>query len=344
MNKKVRSILISIIVLSVAVSLVLILKINSRLPENPPDHAGNTAGNLYNRGLFVQDDTYIYFANLWDNYRLYRMDSSLEHVELLSKDSVEYLNLDASSEFLYYSRINYRQNTQGSSVFDMSSTGIYRFRLKTDALTRLYPDLCGMVLLAGNQLFYQIHGTDGSYDLYSRPVNKEKADAELITTDYIAPACYYGGRLYYSGVTKDHCLYTYQPENGAFSRSADIDCYLPMVTDTGVYFLSQKHNYALFHLPNTSDTATLITNNRLSSYNLSTDGRTLFYQVDDGKNNRLCRYNISSQTETTLMEGDYKNLNTVFHYLFFTDFAETVCYCYDISTDTISVFAPEAAD
>lgn len=340
MNKKVKSILITIIVLSAAVSLVLILKISSRLPENPPDHAGNAAGNLYNRGLFVQDDTYIYFANLWDNYRLYRMDSSLEHVELISKDSVEYLNLDASSDFLYYSRINYRQNTQGSSAFDISSTGIYRYNLKTDSLTRLYPDLCGMVLLAGNQLFYQIHGADGSYDLYGLPVNRNKADAALITTDYIAPGCYYGGQLYYSGVTKDHRLYTYRPENGVFSVSADIDCYLPTATATGVYFLSQKHNYALFHLPYTSDTATLITGSRISSYNLSTDGRTLFYQVDDGRHNRLCRYDISSRTETTLMEGNFKNLNTVFHYLFFTDFAETICYCYDISADSISVFAP----
>lgn len=342
MNRKIKSILIFIIAVSLIAIFVLLSKISSRMPENPSDYAGNTPGNLHNRGLFVQDDTYIYFANLSDSFRLYRMDSSLENVTRISSDSVEYLNLDSSSRFLYYSRTNYRENTPGSSVFDISGAGIYRYNLKKDALTRLYQNSCGTVLLAGNQLLYQTHGEDGSFDLYALPVNKKGTGASLITTDHITPVCYYGGLLYYSGVTKDHFLYTYRPETGAVSRTADIDCYLPVASDTGIYFLSQKHNYALFHLPYTSDTATLITNERLCSYNLSTDGRTLFYQVDNGKDNRLCRYDISSRTETTLMEGDYKNLNTVFHYLFFTDFAETICYCYDISTDTLFVFEPEA--
>lgn len=342
MNRKIKSILIFIIVISLIAIFVLLTKISSRLPENPSDYAGNTPGNLYNRGLFVQGDTYIYFANLSDNFRLYRIDSSLENVTRIGSDSVEYLNLDSSSSTLYYSRTNYRKNTPGTSVFDISSAGIYRYNLKKDALKRLYQNSCGALLLAGNHLLYQAHGEDGSFDLYALPVNKKGAEALLITTDHITPACYSGGLLYYSGVTKDHCLYTYRPETWASSLAADIDCYLPIAADTGIYFLSQKHNYSLFHLPYTSDTATLITNQRLCSYNLSTDGRTLFYQVDNGKHNRLCRYDISTKTETTLMEGDYKNLNTVFHYLFFTDFAETICYCYDINTGSITVFAPEA--
>ncbi|MCH5272416.1 MAG: DUF5050 domain-containing protein [Lachnospiraceae bacterium] len=344
MNQKVKTVLIFIIVLSVFTSLVLLGKINSRLPENPSDYAGNTAGNLYNRGLFAQDDTYIYFANLSDRFRLYRMDSSLERVERINTDSVEYINLDASSTFLYYSRINYRQNTLGSTVFDILGTGIYRCSLKSRNITRLYPNSCGTVLLAGNRLFYQAHGEDGSFDLYERFVNTKKTEDTLITAEYINPACYHDGLLYYSGVTKDHCLYTYQPETGRTSLFAELDCYQPIATDTGVYFLSQPHNYALFHLPYTSDTATLITENRLSSYNLSADGRTLFYQVDNGKNNRICRYDIASKEETTLLEGDYKNLNTVFGYLFFTDFLEHTCYCYDINADILFVFAPEAAD
>lgn len=344
MNNRVKTVLIFIIVISVSAIFVLLGKISSRLPENPPDHAGNTAGNLYNRGLFAQDDTYIYFANLSDRFRLYRMNSSLEQVERINTDSVEYINLDSSSAFLYYSRINYRQNTPGSTAFDILSTGIYRCSLKSRKLTRLYSNSCGTVLLAGNRLFYQAHGKDGSFDLYERFINKKNADDTLVTAEYINPACYYGGLLYYSGVEKDHCLYTYQPENGTSSLFADLDCYQPIATDTGVYFLSQPHNYALFYLPYTSDTASLITKNRLSSYNLSADARTLFYQVDGGKNNRLCRYDIASKEETTLLEGDYKNLNTVFGYLFFTDFSETICYCYDINADALFVFTPETAD
>lgn len=340
MNKRLKNILLFLIVISVIIIVGIIVKLGARLPENPADYAGNTAGNLYNRGLFAEDENYIYFANLADNFRLYRTTHDLEDPVRLNKDSVEYLNPDATSSYLYYSRINYRQNTNGNTVFDLLDTGIYRFNLKNEALSRLFPDTCGLVLLGGNRLFYQAHGNDGNYDLCSLAVNLEDAKATLITNDYITPANYKNGLLYYSGVSDDHCLHALSPETGSSSLFADLDCYQPILTENGTYFLSLKHNYSLFYLPNTSDTATLITNDRISSYNLSKDGRTLFYQVDNKTDNRLCRYDIASQTETTLLDGDYKNLNVVSGYLFFTDFAETNCYCYDISSDSLFSFMP----
>lgn len=344
MNKRVKTILISSIVISCLASTVMLLKISSRLPENPPAYAGNTAGNLYNRGLFAEDENYIYFANPADNYRLYRTTHDLENIVCLNNDSVEYINLDASSSYLYYSRINYRQNTYGNTVFDILNTGIYRFGIKNKSLTRLYPDACGLVFLGGNSLFYQTHGKDGNFDLYSIAIDKEDAKSQKITADYITPANYRNGLLYYSGVTGDHALYSLSPESGTSTYVADLDCYQPIITDSGTYFLSMKHNYSLFYLPNTSDTATLVTGDRVSSYNLSKDGRMLFYQVDDGRNNRLCRYDISSKQETVLRNGDYKNLNTVSDYLFFTDFYETACYCYDISAESIFSFLPSSEE
>ncbi len=340
MNKRLKSILITIIVICILVIAVLLIKINSRLPENPPDYTGNTAGNIYNRGLFAEDDDYIYFANLADNFRLYRATHDLEDIVCIHQDSVEYLNPDSESHFMYYSRINYRQNTYGNDVFDILDTGIYRLQLKNEALTRLYPDACGAVLLGGNTLFYQTHGKDGNFDLYTLPVLEKEKNSSLLSSDYFTPANFKDGYLYFAGVTEDHSLYALLPENGNTSRVAEIDCYQPIVTSDGTYFLSQKHDYSLFYLPNTSDTATLITDDRISSYNLSTDGRTLFYQVDDGKNNRLCRYDISSKKVTELVNGDYKNLNTVSDYLFFTDFDETVCHGYDISSGRLFTFMP----
>ncbi|MBQ3027479.1 MAG: DUF5050 domain-containing protein, partial [Lachnospiraceae bacterium] len=128
MNKTVKRILISVIALSVLAIIVLLVKLGERLPKNPASHAGNTAGNLYNHGLFAEDDSYIYFANLADNFRLYRMDHSLENVTKLCDDSVEYINVNAASDYLYYSRINYRKDTYGNTVFDILDTGVYRLR------------------------------------------------------------------------------------------------------------------------------------------------------------------------------------------------------------------------
>lgn len=344
MNKRLKGILISVIVISILTIAILLIKIKARLPENPVEYSGNTAGNLYNRGLFAEDENYIYFANLADNFRLYRTTHSLEETTRLTMDSVEYLNPDYLSTYLYYSRINYRKNTNGNTVFDLLDTGIYRLNLKNKGLTLLYPDACGMVMLGGNNLYFQAHGDDGNYDLCSLCATSEKESPHLITSDYILPVNYRNGVLYYSGVTEDHCLYSLLPEAKTSTRIADLDCYLPIITSDGTYFLSLKHNYALFYLPNTSDTATLITNERISSYNLSADGRVLFYQVDDKRNSRLCRYDLSSKTEKLLMAGNYKNLNTVSGYLFFTDFEERFCYCYDISADSLFSFMPSAEE
>lgn len=340
MNKKLKHFFIFLIILSLLVIGVLLLKITSRVPDNPVDYAGNTAGNLYNRGLFAEDENYIYFANLADSFRLYRATHDLTEITCLNKDSVEYINPDASSTYLYYSRINYRQNTNGNTVFDILDSGIYRFNPKKETLSRLYTETCGMVLLGGNTLFYQTHGSDGNFDFYSLAVNTEDFDAKLVTSDYIMPANYKKGLLYYSGVTDDHCLYAMDPASGSASLFAELNCFQPIVTANGTYFLSLAHDYSLFYLPDTSDTATLITSDRLSAYNISTDGTTLFYQVDDSKNNRLCRYDIATESETELLNGNYKNLNTVSHYLFFTDFAESTCYCYDLSHGSLFAFMP----
>lgn len=344
MNKRVKNIFLFLIVLSLITIVVLLLKITSRLPENPADYVGNTAGNLYNRGLFAEDENYIYFANVADNFRLYRTDHALEDVVCLNKDSVEYINPDASSSYLYYSRINYRQNTYGNTVFDILDTGIYRFDLKRKGLTRLYPDACGSVLLGGNSLIYQAYGDDGNFDTCSLAVNKKSGKPQLITTDYIEPVNYRYGQIFYSGVSEDHALYSLVPETKRSTLVADLDCYQPIVTSNGTYFLSLKHNYALFYLPDTSDTATLITGNRVSAYNLSTDERYLFYQVDNGDDSRLCSYDLVTGNETELLSGNYKNLNTVSGYLFFTDFHETLCYCYDISSKNIYSFMPTDSD
>lgn len=344
MNKRIKNMLVFFFVVFLFVIVIIIGKTKSKLPDNPANYAGNTAGNIYNRGLFAEDENYIYFANLADNFRLYRTTHSLDEVTCLNKDSVEYINPDASSEYIYYSRINYRKNTYGNTVFDILDTGIYRFGIKTEQLTRLYPDACGMVLLGGNSLFYQAHGDDGNFDLCSLEINKKKPKSKTITTEYILPANYQNGLLYYAGVSDDRSLYSVAPDTGNDTRIKNLDCFQPIITAAGSYYLSLSHNYALYFLSDSSDTPTLITGNRVSAYNISKDGRTLFYQVDDGVNNRLCRYDTISKKEEELLYGNFKNLNTVSHYLFFTDFEETTCYCYDISTGGLYSFMPLEED
>ena len=48
----------------------------SKIKYNTSYVNGNTAGNLYNAGLFCEKNGTVYFANPDDDYRLYSMDTN----------------------------------------------------------------------------------------------------------------------------------------------------------------------------------------------------------------------------------------------------------------------------
>ena len=48
---------------------------------------GNTAGNLYNGGLFCESDGTIFFSNPSDGGKLYSMDSNGQNLKKLSNDA-----------------------------------------------------------------------------------------------------------------------------------------------------------------------------------------------------------------------------------------------------------------
>jgi hypothetical protein len=41
--------------------------VGDRIPDNPPETVGNTAGNLNNSGYFCEYDGKVYFANVYDS-------------------------------------------------------------------------------------------------------------------------------------------------------------------------------------------------------------------------------------------------------------------------------------
>ena len=66
----------------------------SKIKYNTSYVNGNTAGNLYNAGLFCEKNGTVYFANPDDDYRLYSMDTNGNHLKKLSYDRVMYINAD----------------------------------------------------------------------------------------------------------------------------------------------------------------------------------------------------------------------------------------------------------
>ena len=344
MKKILIRILTILILAGAAIGIVFSLSKGKELPQNPLDYAGNTAANLYNHGKFVEFDGKIYFANAYDNDYIYCMDVDLQNIKKLYEDSAEYLNVDSTGQYLYYSRINYKKKKDEASgqIFSFSDSGIYRLQTNGKNLIRIFENMCGTVLLAGNTICFQFFGeADGDYDMYTMTTEGENLKR---MTDYaIIPVSYYKNSLYFSGVGQDHAIYQSPLAYYAPDIIADVNGYQPVATSDGIYFMSQEDNYSLCKLKADGTVSTIISE-RISTFNMSKDNSLLFYQIDGGKNNRLCCYNQRTGEETVIMEGDFKNLNTTGRYLFFESFDDSNLYYYEFLSGTVKTFRPYVAD
>ena len=70
---------------------------------------GNSAGNLYNGGLFCESNGTVFFSNPSDNHRLYSMNPDGSDMKKLSDDTVSYIYAD--DHYVYYVRNNKSEDT-----------------------------------------------------------------------------------------------------------------------------------------------------------------------------------------------------------------------------------------
>ena len=75
MTTRMRNILIFIGTAVILLLLMVIAILIGRVPLNDENTVGNTPGNLNNGGYFCESDGRVYFANAYDGYALYSMNS-----------------------------------------------------------------------------------------------------------------------------------------------------------------------------------------------------------------------------------------------------------------------------
>lgn len=111
MSKKMKWILpIAAVLLIIAIWLIHFFHTKTRFNDTYVN--GNTAGNLYNGGMFCEYDGTVYFANPDDNYRLYSMSLNGDDVKKLSNDTATFINAD--EHYIYYARNNKAENSDFS--------------------------------------------------------------------------------------------------------------------------------------------------------------------------------------------------------------------------------------
>ncbi|MCR5032977.1 MAG: DUF5050 domain-containing protein [Lachnospiraceae bacterium] len=320
MSSRLRTILALLAVAAVLVILFVVFRITSQVSTLPDSTRGNTSANLYNNGLFCESDGKVYFANPYDNNSLYSMNPDETDMKRLVSSSAKFIN--AGGKYVVF----YTEGSSGGSGlgYVRSAHGVYRINQSGSSSVALTTDPCTMVLLAGNNVYYQRYDVETNTTNYRMTVNKR--DKKQLTDDYVTLAEYQNGQLYYNGVTGDHHLYALNTANDMIQEVwGECNMWFPVLRGNEVYYLDLDTDYSLCRYNLSDGSVTTLCNDRVVGFNF-TDSY-IYYNKEDGENSALMRMRYDGSGQEVVASGTYTNINVTSRYVYFYPYGSSLpCY------------------
>lgn len=305
--------LVVIAVLAIIISLSVSYRLSKKTSFNIGNISGNTAGNLYNKGIFCEFNGKVFFSNSYDQGDLYVMNPDGTQISKLYDDTVSYIN--AAGKYLYYSRNNLNEDNI-SEIFRGNLFGVYRIDQTGKNLLNLSNVTCGAVSLGNNQVFYQQYDADTALTLKS--VSIDGVTKSDLDNSSINPSCIVNGTMYYNNVVDNYNLMAKDIETGGTSLVYEGTCWNPIYDDNYIYFMDIENNYALSRINLTTLEKQNLTSERIDTYNLY--GEYIYYQVNDATAPRLCRMKKDGTEIETILGGNFCNINVTSEYVYFNQF------------------------
>lgn len=336
MKTKLKQIIVIIFIIVAVIIIYLVYKASQKTIYNDSSVIGNTAGNLYNGGLFCENNGLIYFSNNNDNGSLYSMDLNFQNVKKIHDDKPYYLNVD--DNYIYYARANYTQKKEDISIFQFYNYGLYRITKNGKNIKMLSNNITDTVALAGSYIFFQVYEKKVGLDLYRLKIDGK--DLSYISTENIRPFSIKDRILYYApdSGSSDHFIRTLDLDTELETILYDGNCYMPIASTDFIYYISLEDKYNICSIDYNGDNKEVIVDEFCSFFNISSDERFLFYQIDGGEHNRIAMIDLHTMTQTTIRDGNYKNIHVIGNYVFFRDFNETDTYVYSTVDETLNYF------
>ena len=297
---------------------------------------GNTAGNLYNGGLFCEYKGVIYFSNPSDGGKLYSMDSNGNNLKKLTNDNATYINVDEN--YIYYIR-----NNTGSDL-DYNFISFHR-----NALVRVDHDGKNLVLLdtepsmyaslIGNYIYYIHYDKQEASTLYKVRIDGEEQRKVMSEAVYTCNAV--GQFFYYNGMSTDGSIHRYDSVSDTSIILYAGNCYQPIVKDNAdVYYIDGNSDYSIVRTDINFDNPTYVTRDSIEFYNVHEN--TIYYQRFDKKNaSGLCMINTDGTGFYELKQGDFCDIHVTSTYVFFRDYHTKEMYYFSRTNPyQIKRFAP----
>lgn len=341
MLKSILRILIALAVITLLAAGALFLYNLDRTYFNDEEEAGNTTGNIYNGGLFCEQDDKIYFSNDNADGSLYVMRPDCTGFKKITTDKAVYINVDEN--YIYYVRANNtRENNQGGFLM-FNNTGVFRIKQNGSGLKAFTGNPGAYLTLKGNDIFFQRYDVEVGLYLYKYRI--DGSEERCLAEDAVIPSAVINNSLYYAGYSKDHNINSTDLSSFTTHSVFEGSYLYPVFMGDYIYYMDVSDKYKIYRMYRDGTQPALLVNKRCSTYNITNSGKYLYYQVDDTKHNGIYRMNLETLKEELLLEGNYKQINVTENYVFFKDFDNTKTYV--VTADTISevnVFDPPGSE
>lgn len=299
---------------------------------NPEGTVGNTAGNLYNDGLFCEYDGTVYFVNPRQNGGIFSMAPDESNLRRLN--SMAGRNLLAGGKYLYYfhtgslaSDTRYPQ-IKGTKSFN-------RCKLDGSKDTALCRDLVISGQLVNNYL-YLMTNTSSKDSFYKLKIDSSE---KIELTDYpITPACAVNGLIYYTG-HNDHYLHQLNTSTDSDRVIWEGSVWNPVVEGDYVYYMNISDNYKLYRYSLSLGTDEKLTDDRVDCFNVGYG--YIYYQKNHAATPQLKAMYADGSNEWVLGEGNFTNINMTSQYVYFQVFGdEKMLYHSRLGSPTYETFMP----
>lgn len=311
--KKFKLILVIFLLFLLVGGLSVFTYLQERVPENPVGTIGNTAGNLYNDGLYCENDGMVYFSNPYDSGTLYVMNPDETGIKKLSTVGISSIN--AAGKYVYF----YQGSTAtGSGLgYTVKTTGMYRMTKDGKDSLCLKRDPVAMLNLIDNHIYYQHFLDTGGLNL--EKISIDKSSEDVVLEGIIPPACVVNGIIYYSNPAENYTLYSYDTRSGMNSMVWNHRVWNPIYhTDGYIYFMDIDTEYELhrYH-PSTGEHHTLTTD-RLETFNVYDN--YVYYQKFSQFEPMLMRMYTDGSNPEIVAYGNFENINITSNYVYYNEY------------------------
>jgi Tol biopolymer transport system component len=331
-----KKIIFSVCGISIIIALFLISYFMNKTYYNDPSVLGNSSGNLFNGGLFCESDGKIYFSNPNDEGRIYSMDEDFTNFKKLSSDTGNYLNV--AGKYIVYGRHNELQSKTSENVFALSKTGMYRMDTNGKKVKTLFDSAVAVINQYGNTIYYQ-HNTDDGFGTSMIEIDKtKKAD---LTEEPIFPYAITDGTLYYVGVLEDHNIYKMDLTSKKHTLLLEGNYAFVTVNNDNLYYMDLENNHTLCRMDRTGGNPEVLVDTPISTYNVTPDGKYLYYEMDDGENIGIYCMDLGTKSSSLITSGAYCQIHTTSNYTFFRSSDEVKFFYVSNGTSQVYDFSPE---